>query len=392
MDVLVNASPEEILVNLLTERYPDLDKIGQFFQTVDPFAMARFSFGPMPYIYGLIKIRSDVLDHILNLLKIDIDHVDEYGDTLLHRAALSENIGTVKYLLDKGANPRIKNKSGMSLLMYSLYNHNVFSLVLKNGGDPHERNYIGESVFSKALEISKDEIIRELLKIPDLDISPELDNLLVSLRRENNLILFEDPRFYPLLFHLDYREDTIINLLVKYEMLRDDSCKLIPVFIDYHDGISEYVDKTIRNVKRVIMSNGMDDFHRKIPIFKVSVIDTIFDSFNPLSQSDEEGYHLVVLTYVGELNRIRRELVIESENKMEERFFKLPTPMPDNGLVYSYVVPREFKTWKELASSVDPGGFLNFIIEGENVNNSDIEIDEGVTLTVEVKREIAGIF
>lgn len=75
----------------------------------------------------------------------DIDQVDQYGETLLHKAAGHNHWDLVEWLLQQGANPQIKDQKGETLLF--TYNgcpaHIIQLLAEKHGIDVNEKNNNG---------------------------------------------------------------------------------------------------------------------------------------------------------------------------------------------------------------------------------------------------------
>jgi len=70
---------------------------------------------------GALKVAAedgniDEVKKLIETLNVSVDQPDEYGDTGLHAAAAQGRDVVVKYLLKKGANPNVRNKSGSTPL------------------------------------------------------------------------------------------------------------------------------------------------------------------------------------------------------------------------------------------------------------------------------------
>ena len=102
-----------------------------------------------------------------DIVKILLEHGAELnGSSALAAASSMGKVDTVKYLLEKGADP---NDGGTRPLpFYALHgavekgNHEIFKLLLEHGADPDVRNGKGQTVLIKAQEIGNAEAIRLL--------------------------------------------------------------------------------------------------------------------------------------------------------------------------------------------------------------------------------------
>lgn len=90
--------------------------------------------------------KADIFQHVrlndINALKmaigsIDINIVNESGQSLLHEAAVNNSVKCAQELLDKGIDSNIKDNKGMTALHYSAANNSVDVAVeiIGQGGD-----------------------------------------------------------------------------------------------------------------------------------------------------------------------------------------------------------------------------------------------------------------
>jgi ankyrin repeat protein len=68
---------------------------------------------------------------------------DSFGETALMYAAGSGKMDMVTALLEKGADPNIKNNNGWSALWYAVRNKNMVTALLEKGADPNSRDNDG---------------------------------------------------------------------------------------------------------------------------------------------------------------------------------------------------------------------------------------------------------
>lgn len=84
----------------------------------------------------------------------------------LFKAAKKNDIQTLKILLDRGVNINIKDKNGMTPLMWATYycHFNIVELLLENGANVNLKNNFGETAFC----------------IVDRGLYPEIGELLIE--------------------------------------------------------------------------------------------------------------------------------------------------------------------------------------------------------------------
>lgn len=86
---------------------------------------------------------------------LDINYMDEYGNTNLMRACSSGFKSMVKELLEDGANPNHQNNSGHTALMLASNNdyrnkEEMVALLLDNNANPNIRDNNGNTVLMQA--------------------------------------------------------------------------------------------------------------------------------------------------------------------------------------------------------------------------------------------------
>ncbi len=113
-----------------------------------------------------ISIKSPERISILKSLK-DINEQDKDGETLLWEAVHMDDIDSVKFLLENGANPNIQEKEGWTPLHLCAQNYSVecARLLLEYGANCEIKNIYGNNVINTAAFFSRNrgEIIRLLI-------------------------------------------------------------------------------------------------------------------------------------------------------------------------------------------------------------------------------------
>jgi ankyrin repeat protein len=75
------------------------------------------------------------------------------GDTLLHCACYDNDIETMRYLVEHGADVNYPNKYGNTPLHYTIFNFpniDIIKLLLENGADKNKANKSGGTVLRQA--------------------------------------------------------------------------------------------------------------------------------------------------------------------------------------------------------------------------------------------------
>ena len=116
------------------------------------------SFSPQTLaIYALIENSASDLDDLLNRRVIDINELDEHGETLIHRAAQEGDIDCIRVLVNHGADVNIRNKEGWSPVHSALRNANLSAMVylIECGADMEAYTRQRVEEFRKVERISK---------------------------------------------------------------------------------------------------------------------------------------------------------------------------------------------------------------------------------------------
>ena len=104
------------------------------------------------------------LDEGLRVCGATIDACDADGNTPLVWAVRRDDIGTVRFLFNAGANPNVCNKDHFSALMYAaqFLDPTGVKLLLKAGADPRQINHGGSNALHRAAQYQDD---REIIKV-----------------------------------------------------------------------------------------------------------------------------------------------------------------------------------------------------------------------------------
>ncbi|XP_046452784.1 putative ankyrin repeat protein RF_0381 [Daphnia pulex] len=121
---------------------------------------------------------NEIIDLLLAHDKVNVDDVNEFGETALHAAAYASNVIAVKRLIEKGANPNLFDKDDLSPLHVAALQNNgnpMIDLLLEaqkvNGmGDVNYRNGCGWTALHYAAE-SSNEITAEHLIVKGADVN-----------------------------------------------------------------------------------------------------------------------------------------------------------------------------------------------------------------------------
>lgn len=101
----------------------------------------------------------DLLEVLNGNQNIDVDSIDEYNETLLHKVARSGNIETAKYLIERGANVNAIDVDGGTPLHYAACNAHleIVKLLIDNGADINAQDFNKKSPLQFAAMFVKEE-------------------------------------------------------------------------------------------------------------------------------------------------------------------------------------------------------------------------------------------
>ena len=80
-------------------------------------------------ISALVESEASELDELLSSGSFDVNQVDEYGQTLLHKAAMEGDVDCIRVLFKHGAEVNIKNRDGWPPVHLALTHGNLSSMV-----------------------------------------------------------------------------------------------------------------------------------------------------------------------------------------------------------------------------------------------------------------------
>ncbi|XP_046643175.1 serine/threonine-protein phosphatase 6 regulatory ankyrin repeat subunit B-like [Daphnia pulicaria] len=85
---------------------------------------------------SIFRMKEEIIDLLLEHDKVNVDDVNENGETALHLSAMNSNVNIFQKLLERGANPNIFDKWGQSPLHVALLERNcneIIDLLLAHG-------------------------------------------------------------------------------------------------------------------------------------------------------------------------------------------------------------------------------------------------------------------
>lgn len=121
-------------------------------------------------IYNLIKQdKFEELIKIYNLADSNINTTDETGNNLLMYAITSNAVGIVKKLLEKNADPMLKNAYGESALSYAVDNNNesIVKTILLTQPDLVNSNDETKNIMWQARELLSDNIENDVVEVSE---------------------------------------------------------------------------------------------------------------------------------------------------------------------------------------------------------------------------------
>jgi ankyrin repeat protein len=114
---------------------------------------------------------NEIMDLLLAHPKVNVDCVDKCGRTVLHWAAMTSNVVAVKNLIDKGADPDIADKQGLSPLIWAAQERDGIPIIdllleaqkVKAIGDVNDRDEEGWTALHWAVLKSNENTAEHLI-------------------------------------------------------------------------------------------------------------------------------------------------------------------------------------------------------------------------------------
>lgn len=376
--------------SLLLERHPDLSKVESIFQVISPGLSGLCNGRDMTYIDMAIlpTCSPEVLDRMLIGGQYNIDSLDENGQSLLHKLVFLGSVYKIKGALNRGADPEVKNYRGRTPLYYTIDYLDIAELLIDAGADPNERGENGLTALEQAIDDGNDMMIEKLLRNDRLNIVSEVELLNRATDGSTGYTLLKHHRcFSNALFDIDPVTD------------RSYLTRIVHDLSEQEDGgdFEKLMLTEITNAKYSIAHSVLKTPRERMNQTElISVYDTVFTIVEKFNREDAGEKNLVLILCLGDMYERRHRFTVHPEvsedgepSKERELFFRVPKSIPMDGSVYSYRVPAKINTWRELVDSFDLlANYFDFSVEGENVNNSSIEIDDGIAVTIEVRNSI----
>lgn len=163
-------------LHIVCQEYDKNGKICKFLLEAGAEVDAKDTFHHTPLHYAVVNCHEFIIIELLLKAGANINAQSICESTPLHKAFDSFNLNIVKFLLDAGANPKLKNDEGDTPLYaslkeaYSGVSVNLLKLMVEAGVDVNEYNEDGESALSlliRSLENNRKderEIIEESIR------------------------------------------------------------------------------------------------------------------------------------------------------------------------------------------------------------------------------------
>ena len=116
------------------------------------------------------SVQSNTITNLFNLLHnhygFDVNAKDNLGQSLLHKAALSNDFDLCELLIKNGANVNDTDKSGRTLLTHAtiIGNMKLCKFLVENGASVNAKNKYGETALHEAIGAGQFEICKLLVK------------------------------------------------------------------------------------------------------------------------------------------------------------------------------------------------------------------------------------
>ncbi|WP_055108147.1 ankyrin repeat domain-containing protein [Paenibacillus ihumii] len=137
-------------------------------------------------------LRPKQRDLAMLLYKLILHNViDDNGNSPLHLNAIGNRYEVIKELIDRGANPNVRDNRQRTPLMLSS-NLSVTDCLLKYKADPNLLDIYGNSALLNALYLNDSTIVESLLKAgagPNYRLSKEKSPLIIAAKKGNKTII-----------------------------------------------------------------------------------------------------------------------------------------------------------------------------------------------------------
>jgi len=108
-------------------------------------------------ISALVESEASELDDLLSTGSFDVNQLDEYGETLLHKAAMEGDVDCIRVLFKHGADVNMKNRDGWPPVHLALKHGNLSSMVylIECGANMDEYTQMRIAEYGKVEKLSR---------------------------------------------------------------------------------------------------------------------------------------------------------------------------------------------------------------------------------------------
>lgn len=176
--------------------------------------------------------KSEIVKHLLEVTKVELNTHDDAGNTILHEAIKGQNQFLIEFLLEKGADATIKNRKGETALRVAIknfVNKDIVLKILKNIKVVSDEDKTATLLW--AVKWKHNEIVKDLIKtgvflnskneenktalhIALVNLNYDMAKLLIVNGAEPNVE--NNHGLTPLHYAAMYGQLDIVNLLIQY--------------------------------------------------------------------------------------------------------------------------------------------------------------------------------